>query len=85
VSFVFETNVWSGIVSPADPDGVVTDARFYPISEAIALLEHVPWRSMHEPLLAYLRGSHPAGTVWLYAEHGGAQKLLASLPEQAQG
>lgn len=85
VSFVFEVGAWGGTLSPADPDGVAQDARFFSTADAIPHLERIPWRAMYEPVVSYLRGSHPAGTVWLYAEHGDTQRLLASLPEQPQG
>lgn len=85
VSFVFEAGEWAGIVAPADPDGVVRVAQFFPVAEAIVRMEQSFWRTMFEPVVSYLRGGHPAGTVWLYAEHDDGQKLLATLPEQPDG
>jgi len=53
----------------SDPDGVVSEARFFPLVEALELLSKLPWPSMKEPLTAYLRGEHPPGTVWMYSNH----------------
>jgi 8-oxo-dGTP diphosphatase len=85
VSFVFETSKWAGIVAPADPEGVVRAAQFFPVAEAIARVEQHSLRAMFEPLVSYLSGSHSAGTVWLYSEHDGEQRLLGILPEQPDG
>src|SRR5262252_6136016 len=54
-----------------DPDALVTDARFFALSEAITLLERLPRRVMREPIVAYLRGETPAGAVWLYRRGDG--------------
>ncbi|MEO5952860.1 MAG: NUDIX hydrolase [Chloroflexia bacterium] len=67
LAYVFEIAEWRGSVQVADPDGVVSEARFYPLEEAIALIAHIPWHSMKVPLTAYLRGKYPAGTVWMYS------------------
>jgi ADP-ribose pyrophosphatase YjhB (NUDIX family) len=85
VSFVFETGEWAGIVAPADPEGVVRAAQFFPTAEAIVRMGRNSRRAMFEPVVSYLSGSHPAGTVWLYSEHDDGQKLLATLPEQPEG
>jgi 8-oxo-dGTP pyrophosphatase MutT (NUDIX family) len=67
IAFVFEVDEWSGTPHCDDPDGVVSDVRWFPLAEALAHIERVPWHSMREPLLAYLRGTHRPGTVWMYA------------------
>ena len=85
VSFVFETGEWAGIVAPADPEGVVRAAQFFPVAEAIVRMGRNSRRAMFEPVVSYLSGNHPAGTVWLYSEHDDGQKLLATLPEQPEG
>jgi ADP-ribose pyrophosphatase YjhB (NUDIX family) len=85
VSFVFETGEWTGIVAPADQEGVVQAAQFFPIAEAIVSTGRNMRRAMFEPVVSYLSGSHSAGTVWLYSEHDDGQKLLATLPEQPDG
>jgi 8-oxo-dGTP diphosphatase len=69
LAYVFEVVKWRGSVEVADPDGVVSEARFFPLVEALELLSKMPWPSMKEPLTAYLRGEHPPGTVWMYSNH----------------
>ena len=70
VSFVFEVDEWSGTPHADDPDGVVSEVRWFRLDEALAHIERVPWHSMREPLIAYLRGTHPVGTVWMYSRRG---------------
>lgn len=70
LAFVFEIDDWIGEVKVDDPDGVVSEARFCSLDEALALLEKMPWHSMRVPLQAYLRDEHRAGTVWMYANRG---------------
>jgi 8-oxo-dGTP diphosphatase len=67
IAFVFEVAEWSGSPASNDPDEMVSDVRWFPLEEALVHLERVPWHSMREPLIAYLRGTHAPGTVWLYA------------------
>ena len=85
ISFVFEAAEWTGIVAPADPEGVVRAAQFFPVAEAIVRMGRNSRRAMFEPVVSYLSGSHRAGTVWLYSEHDDGQKLLATLPEPPEG
>ena len=33
---------WTGEVSPQDPDGLVLDARFFPLARAIEAVEEIP-------------------------------------------
>ena len=64
IAFTFEVGEWAGEVRPADPDGFVTDAQFFPVQEAIARLEELPSPSMRDPVVAYLRGALKPGAVW---------------------
>jgi len=68
-AYVFDIHQWSGTLEIADPDGEIRDAAFVPLPEALTKLQTIPWRSMREPLLAYLRGEVSAGCVWLYRQH----------------
>ena len=79
VAFVFEVVEWRGTPQCADPDETVSDVRWFSLEEALGHLERVPWHSMREPLLAYLRGAQPAGTVWLYANRGEESGPYATL------
>lgn len=64
ITFTFEVGEWAGEVRPRDPDGFVTDARFFPVQEAIAKLAELPSPSMRDPAVAYLRGRLKTGAVW---------------------
>ncbi len=68
ISFTFEVGGWRGEVGPADPDGFVLEAGFFPLNEAIARLGELPIPGMREPITAYLRGQAEPGSVWLYAK-----------------
>ncbi len=81
LAFVFEITAWSGINSPDDPDKVILDVGFYNIADAVAKIQMLPRLMMREPLVAYLGGESPRGTVWLYRqEHEGSQQLIATIP-----
>ncbi len=64
--YVFDVPAWCGEVQPDDPDGYILSAGFYPLAEALEKVAALPLRHQYEPLLAYLRGEAPAGTVWQY-------------------
>ena len=73
---MFEVNDWSGEIRVNDPDGYISQARFTAQSDAIALLEKLPLRHMHEPLVTYLRGEAKAGAVWLYRRQADGNDIL---------
>ena len=56
--FCFEITGWSGEIDCRDPDGFVSEARFFSLDEAISMLGRVPWWEMRETI-AYLRGEIP--------------------------
>jgi 8-oxo-dGTP diphosphatase len=64
--YIFEIEEWNGEIACNDPDGHVQQACFYPLPEAVAILETDQLHSRSEPLLAYLRGESRTGAVWLY-------------------
>src|SRR5699024_6120114 len=70
IAYVFEVDEWQGTPAPADPEGVVTDAQWFNVPEAIRQLQSLPWHSMREPLLSYLRAECAPGTVWMYSVGG---------------
>lgn len=79
-AFVFEVSDWASELHVRDPDGLVSEARFWPLPEAIALLEAIPFRVMREPIIAHLRGEADCGAVWLYRRQAdGADELVARL------
>ncbi|MCU0490355.1 MAG: NUDIX hydrolase [Chloroflexaceae bacterium] len=66
--FVFEVTVWQGDMRPNDPDGEVLQVALVPLAEALVLLAEIPFPTMREPLLAYLRGDSGPGQAWFYRE-----------------
>jgi len=77
--FYFEIDAWDGELQPADPDGVAVEAHFFPVAEAIRMLEkHLPWRREREPNIAYLRGEAAPGAFWVYRRQpDGDDELIA--------
>ena len=66
VAHIFEVEDWRGEIEVNDPDKVTLQARFVPMEEAIALIEHsLPYPNMRDPLLAHLRGEDVR--EWHYA------------------
>jgi hypothetical protein len=64
--WTFEVESWSGELDPRDPDGLVGDARYVPVPDAIAQLEKNPWQSV---TVDYLRGDIAAGSLHLQRWH----------------
>lgn len=64
--FVFEVTRWKGQLRSTDPDSLIFNVRFLPISEALQKLEALPWQTMREPIVAYLKGEVEGGRVWQY-------------------
>jgi ADP-ribose pyrophosphatase YjhB (NUDIX family) len=69
-ALIFAATVESGEPHPIDPDGVIVNAAFFPLHAAITRLQELPYRSMREPLIAYLMGRAALGSVWFYADKG---------------
>ena len=68
---------WTGDLDPADPDGIVIDARFVPVDECEMCLAST-WIPTHEPLLAWLAerwttGDRPA---YRYAITGQSRQAM---------
>lgn len=81
ICYVFEAHDWEGEPEPDDPDGEVLEARFLPLTEAIALLEQLPWRDKREATIAHLRGEAPPGTVWFYRRGlNGTERFAGRVP-----
>ena len=64
--FVFEIPEFDGDIFINDPDDVVIKAAFLPKDEAIQKLELLPWQSMKEPLIEYLKNSSNPAHIWQY-------------------
>jgi ADP-ribose pyrophosphatase YjhB (NUDIX family) len=65
-ALIYEIDAWTGEITLADPDRLALDAAFFPLDTAVARVQDLPYRSMREPLVAYLQGEAPAGSVWFY-------------------
>ena len=64
--FIFEVARWGGAIRLKDPDGLILEASFLTLPEATSRLQTLPWLSMREPVVAYLRGEANPGRIWLY-------------------
>ena len=51
-----------------DPDGLIQDARWFPIHEAALVLQKLPYRPLSEPAVALLGGHVRTGGHWAYAD-----------------
>lgn len=65
-AFVYEVADPGGEPCCNDPDGIVHEAGFFDVAEAIALIEQVPWARMRDPAIAYLAKTVPAGRTFGY-------------------
>jgi 8-oxo-dGTP diphosphatase len=79
ITLVFDISQWHGEIQPADPDGLVNDARFFVVPEAIEKLQQLPWEMMREPILAHLVGRATPGTLWLYHQYPEGAVRLAGV------
>ena len=79
IAHVLEIEAWSGAFQSADPDNEVLQVALVPVPDAPTLLSEIHWTAVREPLLAYLRGECPTGTLWFYRELDGVQVFLDCL------
>jgi 8-oxo-dGTP diphosphatase len=79
IAYCFEIDQWCGALKSADPDNEILDVQLIALADAPALLSRIHWTAVREPLLAYLRGECPPGTLWFYRELDGVQVLLDRL------
>lgn len=56
----------AGAIDSPDPSGTVQVVELVPLATAIDRLGAEPERVVREPLLAYLTGDRPAGSLWSY-------------------
>ena len=76
--WTFDVAAWDGDVAPADPDGLVYDAAFVPLPEALAHLERIEWQAL---TVRYLVGELEAGALSLERRHAdGTAEAVARLP-----
>ncbi len=77
---VLEVAAWCGECVPADPDGLVLEARFVPLPEAVSLLRRFDRPCLRDPILAYLEDGAEAGGLWLYRRTQEGESVVARLP-----
>ena len=77
--FIFEVVEWEGTIRTADPDDLILEASFLTLPEAISKLRALPWPSMREPVVAYLRGEASPGSVWLYRRQPEGDERISGL------
>lgn len=81
VVYVFEIQEWQGDIACADPDGHVIQARFWPRTEAINMLENDLLRFRSDPVLSYVRGECKRGALWFYRRSAHQQYQLLWGPD----
>ncbi|HEY1096975.1 MAG TPA: NUDIX hydrolase [Alphaproteobacteria bacterium] len=75
---------WSGMADPDDPCGFVTEAKFFPLPEALDKIAQIPWQCMREPQEKYLQGNRDK-KFWTYIfDHGGIHEAIDSAEFQAR-
>lgn len=80
LAFVFEVVAWSGSVQGNDPDKVILGAEFFDMSDALAKVQLLPWPVMREPVVAYLQGAVPRGSMWFYRDaHAEGQQFITRI------
>lgn len=79
--FAFEVDDWEGAICINDPDGVILQAHFVSIADAIRKFEEtLSYRVMREPVVAYLHGEAKPGAMWFYRRQAnGTDALIARL------
>lgn len=82
VTFTFEVDHVEGVPAPCDPDGIVMEARFFSMEEAIAKIgEYQPYEVMREPVIRYLSAPDEyLGAFWEFHQKAdGTQAITRSL------
>ncbi|MGN6244030.1 MAG: NUDIX hydrolase [Motilibacteraceae bacterium] len=67
-AWTFSVEVDDPSLCPRDPDGAIQDARWFPVVEAVSLLQQLPYRPLREPATALLRGRCGMGGHWVYSD-----------------
>ncbi|TYB39812.1 NUDIX hydrolase [Micromonospora sp. AP08] len=69
------SRVWNftvDVVDPTlhvrDPDGLIQEARWFPVEEASRLLHELPYRPLSEPSVALLTRQAQPGAHWAYSD-----------------
>jgi 8-oxo-dGTP diphosphatase len=73
---IYEVTRWTGDFNIQDPDGLVIEAAFIPLEQALVEIHKLDYSPMSEPLLSYLRGDSPIGSIWRYRYANKIAELL---------
>ena len=60
--WTWDVAAWAGELRPADPDGLVVEAAWMPVDQAVDHLTRISWQSL---TVRHLRGELERGSVWL--------------------
>jgi 8-oxo-dGTP diphosphatase len=67
-AWTFSVTVEDPSLDVQDPDGLIQDARWFPIDEAVSVLQELPYRPLSEPAVALLGRHVQAGGHWSYID-----------------
>ena len=74
--YTYRIKNWNGDLEINDPDNDIIELKWFDIKQAIGVIENLPFRTMREPLLNYLKEKKPKER-WVYIEDddGGIELL----------
>ena len=76
--WTFDVAAWEGHVAAADPDGLVSEAAFLPLADAVDHLQRIEWQAV---TVRYLAGDVEPGALWLERRAAdGTMELVARVP-----
>jgi 8-oxo-dGTP pyrophosphatase MutT (NUDIX family) len=73
---IYEVTRWTGEFNIQDPDGLVIEVAFIPMEQALIELAKIGYPPMSEPMISFLRGDKPVGSIWRYRHSKGISELL---------
>ncbi len=79
LAWTFSVNVEDPSLSVRDPDGLIQDARWFPVEQAVEMLRELPYRPLSEPAMALLVGHVQPGAHWSYS-HPTMDPVVTYLP-----
>lgn len=77
-SWNFEVDVDDATVHVQDPDGLVQEARWFALDQAVALLRLLPYRPLADPAVAALTTEAAGTTHWVFPSPESAPQVSAS-------
>jgi 8-oxo-dGTP diphosphatase len=84
MAVTFEVEAFEGEEpKPCDPDGLVRQARFMPVDEAVELVGQAPHGPMSAPVVSYLTGRTPPASAWFWRLGDGVTDPVAVVSARA--